>query len=703
MNRRFLRTWAILLACLTAATGCQPSRPFYFFEKGSLHHYRDVATEIEFPDVESHSLAEVEGALPPLTVANPDAYEIWELKLEDAIGYALKNGKVMRSIGGQVFAPTGLVLTGAPNSSQTVYNPALVETDPRFGTEAALSAFDAQFTSSVFWERNERPVNLAFPGFISRELNQDTGVFQAAISKTTATGGQAIVRNNVNYEWNNNPSNLFPSFWESNIEAEFRHPLLQGAGATFNRIAGPNGTPGLNNGVAIARINSDIALVDFEAAVRNFTSDVEVAYWELYFAYRNLNAVLAGRDAALATWSKIKALFDQGVIGGEAEKEAQAREQYYLFRAQAEEAQSNLFAVEGRLRFMMGLATSDGYLIRPADEPTAAEVHFDWHEVHCEALSRSAELRRQKWQIKQAELELIAAKNYLLPRLDAVGRYRWRGFGDDLAKANPSAMPLDNAFQTLSEGDYQEWQLGLQLTVPIGFRQQLANIRNAQLNLARERALLQDQELEVSGLMAQRLREVARYYYTSLSNYNRRVAAEQQVKAVEAQYDLGTVTLDLLLDAQRRRSDAESAYFRSLVDYMLAIKDVHLRKGSLLEYNGVYLAEGPWPGKAYLDAHRHARARGASHPLNYGFTHPKVFSRGPFPQFGPDYHHEADAVPQDVQWEDVPAPRPLPVEELPLGSRAARTGGAFQGFEDFGRASTSQGSSTRSGPWGALR
>jgi len=38
-----------------------------------------------------------------------------------------------------------------------------------------------------------------------------------------------------------------------NYEAYARQPLLQGGGVDFNRIAGPNGTPGLINGVVIAR------------------------------------------------------------------------------------------------------------------------------------------------------------------------------------------------------------------------------------------------------------------------------------------------------------------------------------------------------------------------------------------------------------------------------------------------------------------
>ena len=45
-------------------------------------------------------------------------------------------------------------------------------------------------------------------------------------------------------------------------------------------------------------------------------------------------------------------------------------------------------------------------------------------------------------------------------------------------------------------------------------------------------------------------------------------------------------------------------------------------------HKGVYLAEGPWPGKAYFDAMRRARQRDAAMYLDYGFTRPNVFSRG---------------------------------------------------------------------------
>ena len=183
------------------------------------------------------------------------------------------------------------------------------------------------------------------------------------------------------------------------------------------------------------------------------------------------------------------------------------------------------------------------------------------------------------------------------------------------------------------DGDFQSWHLGFQASIPLGFRKEMAGVRNAQLAVARERAILQEEELEVSHQVAYAIRDMESNLVIAQTNFNRRVAAAHEVEAVKAAYETGTVTLDLLLEAQRTLAEAESDYFRMLVNYNEAIAQVHYRKGSLLEYNGVYLAEGPWPGKAYFDARRRARARDAAHYLNYGFTAPRAISRGPVQQW----------------------------------------------------------------------
>lgn len=652
----------MLLSALTLCSGCTPIQPFYFKEDGDLSHYMDVATNIEYPDVHAQPLADVTNAQAPLTLANANDFKMWDLSLEEVVRLTLQNSTVVRNLGGRINDGGQNISTTAPEAltagggnAITTYDVGLTEsgyggnTGSQFsgrGVEAALSEFDAQLDSSLVWQKNDRPQNFglaAAPDFFNPLFRQDTGRFTTGLTKVAANGSTFEARTNTNYDQNNNGSRTQPSDWFANVEAAVTQPLLQGAGTEYNRIAGPRSfQESAGNfsdqidGVMIAKIRTDVTLTDFEAGVRDQMRDVEDAYWELYYCFRDLEARQTGEASSLESWRRVKALFSAGGEGGEANAEAQARSQYFNFRQQVQNAQSNLFAVENRLRFLMGLSVSDGRLIRPADVPTVAPVKFDWATIHTEALARREELRRQKWTIKRRELELIAAKNQLLPRLDLVGRYRWLGAGDNLIDVPRNGIPpfLDNsnAWESLTSGDFQEWEAGLQFSMPLGFRLGMTTVRHSQELLARERAVLQDMELSVSHQLGQSLRDLDLTYGTAQTNFNRRAAAEDDVKAVAASHDVGRLTLDLLLQAQQRRAEAQSAYYRSLVDYNRAIMRVHWRKGSLLEYNGIFLQEGPWPGKAYFDATRRARRRDAAMEIDYGFTRPNVISRGVYNQ-----------------------------------------------------------------------
>jgi outer membrane protein TolC len=665
------------------------------------------AANIEYPDVVAPPLDEVTKTESPLTLANATSREIWDLKLEDAVQYTLNNSKVMRTLGAQAFIPNTLAggsrfgdpvrLNSAPATVQSTFAPSIVESNPQSGVEAALSAFDAQLSNNIFWTKTDRPQNstVAVNGvsFQPAIFQDDAAQNVTQLSKRIATGGAAIVRNYTYYDLNNSGTLQFHNAWQPTVEAEFDHPLLQGAGVQFNRIAGPGSlqstlnaqqpasytaSPGVYNGVAIARINHDISLADFEIGVRNIVQEVELAYWRLYYNYRDLDAQVAGRDSALATWRKIYALYREGARGGEAEKEAQARAQYFLFRGQVEGSLSDLFTTENQLRFLMGLAPTDGRLIRPADEPTTARVQFDWAEINVEALGRNPELRQQKWRIKQHELQLIAAKNFLMPQLNTQALYRWRGFGNSLISSQQNVFnrqgnltPFGSAWGNLLEGGYNEWQLGVTFAMPLGFRQAMAAVRNEQLQLSRERAILQDQELEVAHQLSNAVRSLDRFYTLCQTNFNRRVATERQVTAVRAAYDTGTVTLDLLLDAQRQLAASESAYYDSLALYNQSISQVHFRKGSLLEYNGVFLAEGPWADKAYFDARKRAKERDAGMYINYGFTRPNVFSRGPInQQTGANHGEPSTSEPAPAEGQPTPAAESVPT---PPAEKAARS------------------------------
>ena len=614
---------------IAGVIGCGPAHPLYLTSKGQIdRHYIRNATRISYPDTHVATSQEVLGAMEPFTVANPDLpREIYEISLEEAICITMQNSRVLRTLSGVGFSSSGIQgvpqsLISAPNSVATTYDVALVESDPRYGTEAALAAFDAQLRSSLGWSYEDRG-NLEH----ASEPTLHTGTFQTSIQKTTATGGTYYVSNGNNYYDGNNRTGYNDPQWAAYIDAGFSHPLLQGRGVQFNRIAGPGAIAGFYNGVSIARINTDITLADFEIATRNLVYEVERAYWNLYYAYHYLESVKTGYISAQNTWKVVHTKVEVGARDGTAQAEAQARNQYFLFRARAEKAQNDLYKAEGMLRYIMGISPTDGRLFRPSSEPTLAPLKLDWCDIAAEALARSPELRKQKWDVKKKELELLASKNFLLPRLDLNAGYRWNGVGakwiDD----------KDSAYRSLTHDKYQDWRAGLDFSVPIGQRREHAAVRNASLGLARSQSILQQQELELSHQLTDSVREIARYYRLSETGLQRRTASEMELEAVENAYRTGATTIDYVLDAQRRLAEAETEFYDNVVQYNLAIAELHRRKGTLLEYNNVYLAEGPWPNKAYVDAREQARKRDAGHYMNYGYTRPQVFSRGEYQQF----------------------------------------------------------------------
>ena len=232
MNRPFNRLVALLLTMLATTTGCHPTQPFYLHEDGDLSHYLATATEMENPDIEEVSLEEVTQARAPLTLNDMEFTQFRDLTLEECVTFALQNSKVIRNLGSLTQFTIADGLVGRTASSITVYDPSIFETDPQFGVEAALSEFDAQFSTNVFWEKTDRPQNSRFQSLTSALFQRDVGQFDAGITKRSASGTTFAVRNQTIYDSNNSPSRGIgvPSDWYTAMDVEATQPLMRGRG-----------------------------------------------------------------------------------------------------------------------------------------------------------------------------------------------------------------------------------------------------------------------------------------------------------------------------------------------------------------------------------------------------------------------------------------------------------------------------------------
>ena len=624
MPSLFPRPFVAIAAATMLLVGCiSGERELSYLGDAALHHYKDVATEIAYPHIHEAHPDEVQMTAQPHTVLDRNASEVRDITLDEATRTALTHNSVIRNLSE---IQSGMILSN-PSAIPSVYDPAIQESGYLFfgrGLESALAAFDTQFTTTMIWGRNTVPQNRIPRG---TTYSNETGAFHAELSKQFATGGLLSLSHDMSYLGTNTPGLMFPSAYTGAVSAEYRHPLLAGAGTEFTRIAGPiaqsfGGITGTNQGVVIARINNDLALADFELNVNNLILDVEKQYWNLYLAYRFYDTAVTARNSALRTWRESKAKLDiGGVAGFKPADEAQARDQYFLMREKSEEALAGLYDAEGKFRRLLGLPVNDGTILRPSDEPVTAQFIPDWESCLAEALTRRVELRRQKWNIKSLDLQLKAARSLTRPRLDFVAGYQVNGYGDKLLSS--SDVIFDNAYGTMTQNDHTGWSLGFECTMPIGFRQAHAQVRNLELQLAKARDILAAQELEISHELGDAFETLAEHYVRAQSSFNRRQAALQRVELYDAEVRAGTVTVDLLLRAQSSLAEAETAYYKSLVEYNQWIASTHYYKGSILDYNNVHLAEGGWSPEAYQQALRRAWARSHAFDADHLFTEPE--------------------------------------------------------------------------------
>ncbi len=586
-------------------SGCFPNRSFRPFPAATRHAssadetYRWDQLHRSDPPITACSPTSDTGSSPlDLDLSHVTQETTLNLTLQEAVRLALSNSKIMRDLGGTVLR--------TPQASTSTNDPALAFTDPRFGEEAALSEFDAIVHSSAFFEKNDRQLNNRFFGN-QGIFQQDLHNYQLGVSKRSSTGSLMSVRNFTTYDNNNQLSNsVGRSSFDQIVESEVRQPLLQGAGTEFNRIAGPGARPGQINGFLIGRVRSDISLTDFERSLRDLVADVENAYWDLHFAFRDLEAKVDARDVALLTAKKLAA---QNATQGTGDA-AQAMEQYFRFESDVIDSvngrsidgtrtnngsaggsfrgNGGLRVAERRLRLIVGMEINDGRLIRPIDDPSQAPMLYDWNSSSNEAILRREEIRRQRWVIKQRELELIANRNFLKPQLDLVGRYRFRGFGKELLNDNTKSDAISN----LLDGNYQEWQAGLEYTLPVGFRKAFSAVRNSQLALHREAEILKEQERVVLYGLSNAMNEMKRSFDSMQLQEKRLGEIVRQLQSLQAKWESGQdPALDVLLDTHRRLLDARLRYHQSRVEFALAIRNVEFEKGSLLEFREISLAE----------------------------------------------------------------------------------------------------------------
>lgn len=681
---------ALIVAWVTSA-GCQ--RLPYIDQSKEVPHemmgtIADEDQEVKQADFLSSSMPmPLPKLAKPRTTNDPEVKEIWQLTLQDAIKVGLDNSEVVRvialgaqgiPIGGFEPTPLGTQAGSALGAGtlSTIYDPAVQEV----AIATALSAFDTNFSTSLLWGHSLAPFNNGVSaGFFQAAkfpviFNQDTFTMATGLQKRTATGALMGVTNNIQYLYTNSPTNVTPSAYTTNLQLSLTQPLLGSA-----PLAGPNGGQqgqlvGLEANrapIVIARLNADTAVWQFKAEVLAEVRSIEQQYWSL--AQQHVQLWSSEKAVELAEEILKREQSELEVGRGTIADVAEAQQRLEQFRLDLVTKTSDVITTERQLRNLLGLPPADDRRIVPVTAPTEARLEPDWDASLAQMLTFQPDIVKQQLQVRVAELNLLVSRNQLLPQLNLNALYQLNGLGHTLDQSlavmtgkQIEALDPNIAVKQRAAGlnalpglysNFQQWQIGFTLQMPLGMRAPMANVRNAQYILLRQRAFLQQ-------IVHQTTHSLARFFLEVDANYKQfktasrfRAAAAQRLEAQRAFYEEGRITIDRYLDAVSQYASAVALEAQYKTSYNISIIALEEAKGTLLAYDNIAVAEGPHPAKAYMQA-KDQQAAHRQFPVPHdGPYHPEPIN-GP-PQIDPMEPH-----PPSNASEGTHQPMPAPIGPL---------------------------------------
>jgi len=365
-------------------------------------------------------------------------------------------------------------------------------------------------------------------------------------------------------------------FYEYGAQVQLRQPLLRDFGIDVNRAA-----------ILAARNNYRISQQQFQLLLIQTVAEVETNYWRMVFARTQMKIFENLRRSAEETLQRVllRSEYDGSSLAA-----ARARTEVARATANWTKARSAVIQRQDLLLESINdpeLPVEKRWEIIPADPLTEEAFQLDYADALRTGMKMRPELAAQKLRIDTAGLAKGVAENQKLPRLDVSAVQQITGAG----------AGAETAWDEQWRGDRITSSVALSFEFPVGNRAREAAY-------GRTRRELEQVKLQLASIEEQVRTDVS-VALNKLNNTYREIAARR--RAVQA--DMGEVIsyraiqnterqdsvtpqfLNLKLNADRRLAESQLTAMQTIIEYNLAIMDIHRAQGVLLRYDNIKLAE----------------------------------------------------------------------------------------------------------------
>jgi outer membrane protein TolC len=447
---------------------------------------------------------------------------------------------------------------------------------------ASLGIFDPVLAGFANRNHDEQPASSQLQGAVVGV--SDTYNYGAEVSQLAPWGGTFAI--GTTGGWLHTNSQFYdvnPSF-TAGLRFTVSQPLLRNFGMTATKWQ-----------IWTARNARDATYQTFVRSIQTGVNSVEQAYWDLVYAYQNLEvqkeSLRIAQDLNRITKIKID-------VGSLAPIDITQTE---VGIAQAEQgiitAQGQIGDAEDRLRRQLNIdPLVNAAPIVPTDEVRSEPVILRPDEGVREALTRRPDVLVQAYTADSDRILFEYWSNQLLPAVNLVGSYGNAGLDGTVLITNPSPPPpkiaiadngLGDAYRQVIDRNFKNWSIGLNVSYPIFNRYAKGQQGAAKYAWDSNKALLTttQQNVMVDVRAAARAVDTARQQIVATGKG--RELAEKNLDAEKKKFDNGMTTSFQVNQIQLDLSTAKSRELQALVVYRKALSAYHYAVADILEWKGI--------------------------------------------------------------------------------------------------------------------
>ncbi len=413
-----------------------------------------------------------------------------------------------------------------------------------------LGVFDPALFADLSWGREMDDADSQ-----DRLMEAQAGITKQFTAGTTLTAGMAYEKDS---------SEDSGSRHNTRAQISITQALLKGRGAVVTLI-----------GVKQRELDTLATVYQLEGFTQALVAQTETAYWHHVLAVREIEIFQRSLEVAAQQRDEVEQQIGVGVLPRNEAAAALAEE---AIREQALINAASL--VEDRRLALLQIinAQSPDTALETVSVPAVHGQDLDDHQQRVDlAIKSRPDLKEAGLKLARNDLDLVATQNGLLPRLDFFMDLAVMGYGNSLGES----------IENISTDSY-DINAGIHLSRSMGNREAKARFKAATVTKAQAQIAMDNLRHTIRYQVSLAVNEVNRTRQQIFASRKTREYEEKTVVSEQERFKVGAGTSLLVAQAQRDLLASRIAEVRAVISYRIALVNLFLAEGSLLQRRGIF-------------------------------------------------------------------------------------------------------------------